>query len=82
MNFNLNSIIATARLALSTVPAQAHAFAERALTVPKAQRDATYKAVGLSEEDRIEADRLFRVWADAGSDLVVFLASKGEIDAD
>jgi hypothetical protein len=52
------------------------------LTVPKAQRDATYKAVGLSEEDRIEADRLFRVWADAGSDLVVFLASKGEIDAD
>jgi peptide subunit release factor 1 (eRF1) len=82
MNFNLNSIIATARLALSTVPAQAHAFVERALTIPKSQRDKLYSASGLDATDREEADVLYRKVADAASDWVVFVASKGTIDAD
>jgi hypothetical protein len=82
MNFNLNSIIATARLALATVPDKAHAFVERALTIPKSQRDKLYSASGLDAADREEADVLYRKVADAASDWVVFVASKGTIDAD
>ena len=80
--FNFSQLIATARLALSTVPAQAHAFVERAFTVPKSQRDKLYSASGLDATDRVEADALYRKFADAASDWVVFVASKGTIDAD
>lgn len=80
--FNFSQLIATARLALSTVPAQAHAFVERAFTIPNKEREKIYAAAGLLADDRVEADVLYRKFADAASDWVVFVASKGTIDAD
>jgi len=80
--FNFSQLLATARLALSTIPAQAHEFVERGLTLPKKEREKIYSAAGLDAADRVEADALYRDFADAASDWVVFVASKGAIDAD
>jgi hypothetical protein len=55
---------------------------ERALTIPQKDRMAIYQARGLTADEITEAERLNRVFTDAGSDLVVYVASAGSINAD
>jgi hypothetical protein len=54
--------------------------AERAITIPKAQRQSLYS--GMSPEDIEEAERLYRIHADATADFLVFTASRGAVDPD
>ena len=53
---------------------------ERAFTVP--QKDMNRICQGMSPADQAEARRLFVKAADAMSDALVFVASRGEIDPD
>lgn len=80
MNPYLTALINLAKAYAPILGSQAHAPVERAFTVPEKE---IRKAMGsASKEDQDEAVRLGRVFADAGSDFAVFLASKGAIDAD
>lgn len=80
MNIYLSLIIATVRALIAGRAQDIHAAAERALTVPKRQREVLY--AGMSNEDREEAERLYRVSVDATADYAVFVASRGEVEAD
>lgn len=84
MKFDLtaifNTLLGVLTPLLPFIGAGAQGATERALTLPEAQ---IRKLMGnASEEDKAEAVRLGRIWADAGSDFAVFVASKGKIDPD
>ena len=76
----LKNYINAARPMISLFGEKAHGVVERWLTIPA--KDFDKLIAGMSAEDATEAKRLHRVSADANSDLVVFLASRGAIEAD
>jgi hypothetical protein len=80
MNTFVTSLIALAKAYIPILGASSHAPIERAFTVP--EKDIRKLMGNASEEDKVEAVRLGRVFADAGSDFAVFVGSKGQIDAD
>jgi len=57
-----------------------HKIVQGWFTVPKDQRSKLFS--GMSGADKAEAERLQVVAADAMSDYVVFVASRGKIDPD
>ncbi len=57
-----------------------HEPVQRALTIPK--RDFEPLLSGMSEADKAEAYRLRDKAADANADLIIFVASRGQIEAD
>ena len=58
----------------------AHSAIQRAVTLP--EKDVKKLASGMSAEDNEEALRLRTAMADAISDFVVFVSSRGSIKAD
>jgi hypothetical protein len=54
--------------------------AQRAVTIPKAQRTALYS--GLNEEEIAKAEELYTIHADATADFLVYVASRGAVDPD
>lgn len=80
MNFNWIAIIRFIAPLLGVAGVNAHSVAERVITVPKRERLKLYQ--GMSEEDIEEAEALYRKHADATSDWLVYVASRGEIEAD
>lgn len=83
MKFDLSTIINLAKgilLMFPQAPTQVHSAVQRALTVPA--KDRANLTAGMSQADKAQADVLFSKMADANADLVVFLASRGEIDPD
>lgn len=83
MKFDLSTIINLAKgilLMFPQAPTQVHSAVQRALTVPA--KDRAKLTAGMSASDKAQADVLFIKMADANADLVVFLASRGEIDPD
>jgi len=77
---NWNFIFAQAKALLPLGGKYAQDFSQRALTIPK--KDIEKLMAGASKEDIAEAIRLRDISADANSDFVVFVASKGAVDAD
>jgi hypothetical protein len=83
MKFDLSTIINLAKgilLMFPQAPQQVHSAVQRALTVPA--KDRAKLTAGMSADDKAQAEILFTRAADANADLVVFLASRGEIDPD
>ena len=76
----LQPIIELARPFIPLGAKAAHAGVQRALTIP--QRDLDRLTSGMNAEDKAEALRLRNVMADANADFVLFVASRGVIDAD
>lgn len=62
------------------IGASAHDTSERMVTIP--QNDIRNMCKDMSEEDKNEAVRLGHVMADSISDFLVFVASRGKINAD
>lgn len=82
MNWNLNNILRALASWIKLAPGVSpHASAERLFTfIPQKEREKLYS--GMSEDDKVEGERLFRVAVDGLSDWAVFVASRGEIEAD
>lgn len=81
MNWNLNNILRAVASWIALAPGvNPHAAVERLLTVPKRERMALY--AGMSDEDKAEAERLYREAVDKTADWAVYVASRGEIEAD
>jgi len=80
MNDYIKNLINMARPFILLGEKPAHSGTQRALTLP--EKDLDKLCTGMSAEDKAEAKRLRDVYADAGSDFVVFVASRGVIDAD
>lgn len=83
MKFDLSTIINMAKgllLFFPDAPDKLHSAAQRALTVPA--KDRARLTAGMSDADKAQADALFHRFADAGADLGLFLASRGQVDPD
>lgn len=80
MKFSLTEIINIIKPFAAAFGEKAHDAAERAVTVPQKERQELY--VGMSAEDIAKAEDYYRTHTDALSDYVVFVASRGAIDAD
>jgi hypothetical protein len=78
------SLITTAiTLAIALIPrmdSSALASVERMATVPKEERERFL--IGMDQDLKNLGHSLFQKWADATSDLVVFVASRGRIKPD
>lgn len=82
MKLDLASLINFIRpvLQLTGGGAAAQKQVERWLTPPKAVRDKLY--AGMSADDKEEAEALLQIATDAASDYVVYVGSRGTVDAD
>lgn len=81
MKFDLNTILAFIKPFISMFGADAaHTAVDRLVTFPKAQRMSAYK--GMSEDDIAEAERLHAIRVDACSDYLVFVVTRGAVEAD
>lgn len=76
----IEQVVAILKIAIPLFGKNAQDATERAFTLP--EKDVNELCKGMTEEDKAEALRLARVAADSVSDFVVFVASRGEIDAD
>lgn len=76
----LEQVIAILKVAIPLLGKNVQDATERAFTLP--EKDVNELCKGMSEEDKAEAIRLARVAADGVSDFVVFVASRGQIEAD
>jgi hypothetical protein len=75
-----NQLLGMAKMSLPFLGSKAHAPIERVVTIPEKE---IRKLMGnASEEDKKEAVALGRKYADAFSDFIVHVASKGQIEAD
>ncbi len=80
MNAYIQALMTLAKAYVPILGSQAHGPVERAFTLPEAE---VRKMMGsASEEDKQQAVRLAREFADKASDFAVFVASKGRIDPD
>jgi len=73
------------RVAVPIIPLigeNAHSAVERAVTVPAEQIRALCAARGMSPKQIDTAIAMWRGWADATSDLVVYIASGGAVQPD
>lgn len=79
----IDSLMASLKLATDLGFIKTHDAAERALLVPKAERLRIMEKAGITGEQNIQTGHaLFQNLADALSDLLLWLVSKGAMPAD
>lgn len=76
----IENYINAARPMISLFGDKAQSVVERWMTIPS--KDIDKLTAGMTLGEQTEAKRLMKVSADANSDLIVFLASRGAIEAD
>jgi len=79
MNY-LAPILAFVRAIMPTLGNAPQAAIERAVTIPKRDREKLYS--GMDEADKKTAENLARIMFDAIADWVGFVASRGVVEAD